>query len=453
MKTAVVVGGGVAGILSALLLKREYKQVYLIEKQNQLGGLLNSVQNEYGLWFDYGTHFLRETGNSDLDGILLKNVSEKNCYILNYLKTGNYFQSKLNDQSPFPDLRLLPEPVYHQSIFDLLMANGEGKENLFGSLGEQLQACYGKTVTEHFYRPVLKRFYGFDLSELSVNAHHLFGLTRFLAFDVHTTNELKKSSIFDQKIAAHHYSERQSGLRNFYPKQSGIGDWVKLLNQQLAEEKITVLTNQTIQKIHVQNDSVQTVFVDRHAIDCDFLVWTLPLPLFLKTASIENYPIPKLPPRLKTRIYNFVFDKPFLTDLYYICCYDPGFLTYRITLYSNIPFSSQRKYYHLTVESLLKEGETGAPSAEVVRELIRMGVVSAGSSPLSHTESVVSEGFPVLLNSFVADSKRLLETMQKKFKNSIFLGKGVGVNFFMNDVLIDVYQTLVGKKESVVLNY
>ena len=71
MKTAVVVGGGIAGILSAILLKKRFEEVYLIEKGKTLGGLLKSYRNQDGIEFDYGTHFLRETGIPQLDKILL----------------------------------------------------------------------------------------------------------------------------------------------------------------------------------------------------------------------------------------------------------------------------------------------------------------------------------------------------------------------------------------------
>ena len=39
-KTVIVVGSGIAGILSALLLKRKFGKVYLIEQKDHLGGLL-----------------------------------------------------------------------------------------------------------------------------------------------------------------------------------------------------------------------------------------------------------------------------------------------------------------------------------------------------------------------------------------------------------------------------
>ena len=70
---AVVVGGGIAGILSSILLKKKFDQVYLLEKENKLGGLLSSYKSKEGFEFDYGSHFLRDTGVSELDEILYNN--------------------------------------------------------------------------------------------------------------------------------------------------------------------------------------------------------------------------------------------------------------------------------------------------------------------------------------------------------------------------------------------
>ena len=52
MKKVVIIGGGIAGILSAFLLKRKGYQVTLIEQDAELGGLLKSVRNGQGLEFD-----------------------------------------------------------------------------------------------------------------------------------------------------------------------------------------------------------------------------------------------------------------------------------------------------------------------------------------------------------------------------------------------------------------
>ena len=62
MKKFVVVGGGIAGILSAILLAEDNKEVILIEKEKDLGGLFRSSKLEEGVWVDHGTHLFRGLG-------------------------------------------------------------------------------------------------------------------------------------------------------------------------------------------------------------------------------------------------------------------------------------------------------------------------------------------------------------------------------------------------------
>lgn len=108
MKSVIVVGGGIAGILSALMLPRRADSVYLVEQEGRIGGLLRSIQGEYGHWFDYGTHVVRETGIPEIDSLMLKPVQDGPWVKHPYLRAGNFFMGRLNEQSSFIDARLLP---------------------------------------------------------------------------------------------------------------------------------------------------------------------------------------------------------------------------------------------------------------------------------------------------------------------------------------------------------
>ena len=66
----VVVGGGIAGIVSAILLQKKFGQVCIIERNDRIGGLYRSKRCDLGVTFDYGSHFLRPIGHPELDNIL-----------------------------------------------------------------------------------------------------------------------------------------------------------------------------------------------------------------------------------------------------------------------------------------------------------------------------------------------------------------------------------------------
>jgi hypothetical protein len=65
-----VISGGIAMVFSAILLKKKAEKVFLIERKADIGDLYRSFQKSSGIFFDYGSRFLREPGLSDLVEIL-----------------------------------------------------------------------------------------------------------------------------------------------------------------------------------------------------------------------------------------------------------------------------------------------------------------------------------------------------------------------------------------------
>ena len=70
----VIIGGGIAGIVSALTAAKFGFNVILIEQQKMLGGLLRSFKTQSGYIFDHGTHLLNATSNSELNNIVFERL-------------------------------------------------------------------------------------------------------------------------------------------------------------------------------------------------------------------------------------------------------------------------------------------------------------------------------------------------------------------------------------------
>ena len=116
----VVVGGGIAGIVSAILLQQKFGEVCLVEQSNKIGGLYRSKKSELGVTFDYGSHFLQSSGIPDLDKIILDGISESSWLELGNLKGGGYYKSKLNSNSAFLDARNLSKEIYERGVIEVL---------------------------------------------------------------------------------------------------------------------------------------------------------------------------------------------------------------------------------------------------------------------------------------------------------------------------------------------
>ena len=443
MSTAVVVGGGIAGILSSILLKRKFEDVYIIEKNNQIGGLLKSFRNNEGIEFDCGTHFLRDTGHTELDALLFKEKLMDDWLVLDYLKVGNFFGGKLNDHSPFVDSTCLSEELYQKGMMELLSL-GSLKTD-YKNVEDQFYNLYGVIFTNYIFKPALQKFFGQELHEIVPNAHSLFIPSRLLGFNPETTRELKKSPVFDSKLGFHSYKDGLSNCKNYYPKCRGIGLWIENLTETLHENGVKIIAGSSVNKIKGSNQCIDSVVLDNGTqLNCNQLVWTVPPFLFIKACGLMS-PIQFSPPaRIFSGLHHFVFDKPFLTDLYYLSCYDPDFISFRVTLYPNVqqPKKSQGKY-HLTVEVLSQ----GVPDLErdsqtVFYELQKMKIITNTSKVLARDSEVVSGGFPIPTQKFVKGSQAQLELAKKQFNNSLFLGKNTGNSWFLNEVLVDTYHSI-----------
>ena len=443
-KTAIVVGSGVAGILSALMLKGKFEKVYLIEKENHLGGLLYSYKTEEGVEFDYGTHFLRETGIPDLDKILYGEMSAEKWLTLGNLKAGNYFCSKLNEHSPFVDTRLLPEKIYEKGMMQLLHL-GEGKGD-YANLEDYLNDTLGEIFTKNIYQPVVKKFLGHDLCELVPGSIGLIViLARLIGFTPEITRELKQSSLLDKKLAFHSSKEGQSSLKNYYPVKGGIGLWIDDLEDTLSQLGVYILKNSMIEKTNHANGRIDSVLLkDGSCFNSDLLIWTAPVYQFLNCSGLTP-PFQMTPPtRLITSLYHFVFDQPVLTDLHYFVCTDPDMPSFRITLYPNFQsISEDEPEYRVTVEVLSLEAlDLVKTSKQVHKDLQQMGIISEDAKIVFQQSDTLRETFPVPTPQFVHDSQMQLNFAKENFKNVLFLGKNIGNTWFMQDVLVETYNKI-----------
>ena len=116
----VVVGGGVIGMIAALLVKTKKNSVFLIEQNKELGGLFRSRKLYKNLFFNYGSHFIKQTGIKKLDKLLFGNLDKKKWHILGNLRGASFFKNKLDDKSPFVDTNLLPTKTYESGINQIL---------------------------------------------------------------------------------------------------------------------------------------------------------------------------------------------------------------------------------------------------------------------------------------------------------------------------------------------
>ncbi|MCM3079663.1 phytoene desaturase family protein [Brevibacillus invocatus] len=438
MKHIVVVGGGIAGIVASLLLAKKGYQVDLVEKEDSCGGLLRSFQTEDGVSFDLGTHILSQTMISELDEILFGDLEETEWEIFDVFKTGNYFRGKLYKQNQMINAADLPADIYLRGLVDLLQT--EPFEKPAQNLKSFTEKQYGLTFSQHIFAPLMRKLQGCELEELHQDAHILFGYTRLIVANEHASRELKKSSFYDGKISYTSYNEGVSPSKKYYPKErQGIGKWVDHLVDKAIDAGVAIRTGRYVTQVGLDNGKVTSIRLDTgETIGCSYVIWTLPSIGLLNAASIQVHSKP--PVFRQMSLHHYVFDRPFLTDNHYVYCNDDQLKSFRVTLYPNI-INVETASYNCTVEVLSEWNGNIEDLNEIIkRELITMGIVEDEASALYQFGHEVKNGFPIFTNEFVETQRDQREIVQKSFNNVSMIGKGAGVAFFMNEVLIQVYR-------------
>ena len=452
-KINIVIGGGLAGIVSALLLKKKNNEVILIEQNKKIGGLFQSRKLYKNLFFDYGSHFIKETGIPKIDKIIFSDLNNKNCHILGNLKGGSYFKKKLDKHSPHCDTSLLNKKIYKKGIKEIL--NFKNIKKNPKNLKEQILNIYGSTFFKEILNPIInKKSFNCSLDKIEPNNHFFFGFSRIKAFDEKKSRIIKKNKKLNNIFSFHHYSEGESGLKSYYPKRGGAGFIVNLLEKKLKLKGVKVLCNQKVENINFKSNSIDSVLLNNSSkIKCHKVVWTLNHNILCKFTNL-SFKKNKIKNFFHISLHHLVFDRSFLTNNDYISSYDPNQKISRITLYPNIyndnkwikNWKKNNKYFHLTAEVISpKLEDLNTLQKKVISEIYQMGVVSKNTK----LKFKFSERFggktpvPTVLN--LSNSKNNFFKLKNTFKNVIFAGQ-ISAPKSTGQLLTNIYNELNNEK-------
>ena len=146
-------------------------------------------------------------------------------------------------------------------------------------------------MTDYVFQPILKnKYYRCDLHELVEGSHNFFQLGRIIGLTPQASREIKKSEIYNRKLAFHSSSEGNSDLNNYYPVSGGIGQWIESLKQKLLNMGVHILTENSVDKIHHENNQVNSVMLTNGVqIDCNHLIWTIPIFCYIHSTAICDF--------------------------------------------------------------------------------------------------------------------------------------------------------------------
>lgn len=451
-KHALVVGGGVCGIMAAIKLKQHFANVTLIEQSAELGGLFRSISDTVGNHFDMGAHIPNATNIAGLDNILFGNPDERSMTwnVIDKLKSGHYFQGSLNLKSPFPDSKKLPAEIYNKGCGELIQS-AEIPDSRF--IIDYSIKTLGSTFTEHIVIPILKKLYGDDiiLTDLTLDAG-LFGFLRILAFEPEIAKVLKLIPAFDAKLGyqlEEHFIERQamdSSLKPpqyFYPSGNlGIQKWVDYLAEKATDLGVQILCNQQIEKINLHDTKVSEVCLRNTGatINIDCLFWSAPPSLALNAMGLSAV---GCKPLLRTTlVFHFSLDRaPLDNTSHYLWVWDSSTSIFRVTLYYNLALND--KPYTLSAEILCDKDEVHLFDHDsVFADLKRIGIISECTIYLTQIKQVIHNTFPVPTQELEYANRSNCERLKNAASNIIISGRFSGKHWRQADVLVAAFRSI-----------
>lgn len=436
MSAAVVVGGGVAGLLAARLLRDRFERVCLVEKDAACGGLLGSIVNEDGVSFDLGAHLLSDTGVPAIDDLLYGWLDPADWHAFHVLRAGNYFSGAMNRDSPFPDARGLGPDAFRKGMRELRATrSGTPGESDLQSI---LEHRFGATFANGVIAPALRKQLGAGPAELHPDTP--FVLRRIVCGDAAESRALKEDPALAEVVAYASYEEGVGTALHRYPRKGGIGQWIEGFVRQM--EGVEFITGRTVARVVHANGVVGAVELDDgRGLPCDLLVWTIPSAMLLRAASV---PFESRPPAQRPiGLFHLVFDRPFADPNYHVTCYDEDRAMFRTTLYPALRGAPEAAPFNCTVEVIGGPGTDFAAQLDaVVAELADVGITAPGARLLSSQVQVVPMGFPATTHAFMQAAADQARLAGEHLRNALLLGRAKCPPFFTSDVLADVYQRL-----------
>lgn len=360
----VIVGAGVAGLVTAQLLAESGVEVVVVERFPRVGGLARSYQYD-GFTFDCGPHrFHTENPNvkAFLDRVLRGNVTAFPRRSEVYFQ-GTYYRWPLHPKN----LVQLPPRLAMRSAVDLATNGFRTYGNK--SFEDYVLRQYGPALYEHFFKGYSIKFLGIHPRETHPDWAKV-GINRAIIDDklqMQNLAQLAKSTLLQYDKAE---------IDFYYPTGGGLQVTWELVVQAIRARGGRVLTG-TGARLAGGDGRVEAVYAGHERIEPSVVIWTAPITVACEQLGLHA---PDLP-YLSTLFYNVMADQD-VPRAYQWCYYgadDIVFSRVSIPKYfadDTVPAGATG----LCVEVTCREGDARWQHAErlsdwVIDDLVKVGML------------------------------------------------------------------------------
>lgn len=453
--TMVLVGGSFTTMLLALKLKLDdpSRDITIIERAKELGGLYRTYHYDDSIKFDMGVHIYTDTTDEEIDSLVYDLLTKEDWNVLEGTKrdlAGTYFNGKLQLNTSYVDLRELPENKKSQYLGDMFLNIAQDVDpKKYSNTKDFLRAKFGDSLTEEVFAPILEKHYKQPLKELDVMATHITPINRIIIYEDKELHGLIQSEQIRPRIAFPDQRRLpecyQRKGRLLYPRQFGIDRITKALANKLENLGVKIYTDTSIQSLKLSNQKIQSMIIESpegiQEINTARVFWGGGLPGLAKMLDIKqenNFQFQK------AVFMNLVLDKPLQTeDLYYFYVFDQGFSTFRVTNYSAYcPDAINKKGYPVCVCLWLDKDLSEDEMVQLaVSELKKMAVID-DSYKVNFAKPEFTNGFPKMTVANIS----LMDTLRDKISglkienlNTVGILSKKGL-FYLTEILVDAFE-------------
>lgn len=397
----VVVGAGLGGLCAAQKLSSQGFAVTVVDGAEHAGGLMQS-QIIGGDVFDFGPHLIAATQVFEIDREIIDAfVDTARPWRFNQSPAqGHVYNGVLNNETGCPDLRTLSSTKLERARMEFLNSSGGESKSNYRNAEDWATAFYGRTVTDEFYKPVVRKLSGSELSELDPTVLTALNIPRVVLFDTDVACRLKEDPKHDVRLAFAKTSDGKLPGQIFYPRRGGIQTWVDYLRAKAESNGAVFRLGAAVERPMLTNGRVVGVRLrGGDFVSCDAVLWTAPPELLLRSLGEPRHGIQ--PVARDVQLYHFRVDGRYATAAFWVTNFDPRFHFYRSTLYDNFAPTKDREHLRLTVEVLASPGAAPIDHRLVAQELFDSQVVHdsdqvalVGSQVLKRALSIPAVGSP-----------------------------------------------------------
>ena len=299
--TVVIVGGGVAGLITAHLLTEAGCKVVVIEKLPIVGGLARSFHYD-DFTFDCGPHRFY-TANPNVSNYLDRVIKRHSTFFPRKSEVffkGKYYGWPLKPQN----LAQLPPQLALKSFVDLTVNGFKEYGDL--TFEDYILRQYGPTLYEHFFRGYSEKFLGISPSDTHSDWAKV-GINRAIIDD-----KAQMQNLFNL-LRTTLLQGNAEPPRYLYPKGGMQDAWVQV--SQLFEGLGGRIITGTGARLEGSDGKIDAVWAGDERIECSTVVWTAPITLACKQLDL---PVPNLN-YLGLLLYNVMVNEEPVRD--YQWCY------------------------------------------------------------------------------------------------------------------------------------